>query len=71
MDGGDVLVISFGTATMVAGKALKQITNYTDFPVIDINNGGGKLIFEQAQQQGFPVREVVLWETQNSCAAYR
>jgi len=29
-----------------------------------------KLIFEQARQFGFPVREVVLWETRNSCAAF-
>ncbi len=29
-------------------KAVEQITRYTDFPIIDINNGGGRLIFEQA-----------------------
>ena len=30
-----------------------------------------RLIFEYAQEQGFPVVEVVLWETRNSSAAYR
>src|SRR5207302_9270930 len=30
-----------------------------------------RLIFEYAQQQGFPVVEVILWETRNSHAAYR
>lgn len=30
-----------------------------------------RLIFEQARQFGFPVREVVLWETRNSSAAFR
>jgi 6-pyruvoyltetrahydropterin/6-carboxytetrahydropterin synthase len=30
-----------------------------------------RLIFEYAQKQGFPVVEVVLWETRNSSAAYR
>lgn len=30
-----------------------------------------KLIFDHAWQQGLPVVEVVLWETPNSCAAYR
>jgi 6-pyruvoyltetrahydropterin/6-carboxytetrahydropterin synthase len=30
-----------------------------------------RLIFEFAQEQGFPVVEVVLWETRNSSAAYR
>ncbi|MFM7150416.1 MAG: peptidase S41, partial [Gemmataceae bacterium] len=29
-------------------KALQAVTNYTDFPVIDINSDGKKLIFEQA-----------------------
>jgi 6-pyruvoyltetrahydropterin/6-carboxytetrahydropterin synthase len=29
-----------------------------------------KLIFDQAKKCGFPVVEVVLWETPNSCAAY-
>lgn len=29
-----------------------------------------KLIYDQAQRSGFPVVEVVLWETPNSCAAY-
>ena len=29
-----------------------------------------RLIYEQAHTLGFPVVEVVLWETQNSCAAY-
>lgn len=29
-----------------------------------------KLIYDQAQRCGFPVVEVVLWETANSCAAY-
>jgi 6-pyruvoyltetrahydropterin/6-carboxytetrahydropterin synthase len=30
-----------------------------------------RLIFEYAQEQGFPVVEVMLWETRNSSAAYR
>lgn len=30
-----------------------------------------KLIFDHAQAEGFPVVEVVLWETQNSCASYK
>lgn len=30
-----------------------------------------QLIFEQAKQQGFPVTEVRLWETESSWAAYR
>jgi len=30
-----------------------------------------RLIFEYAQEQGFPVVEVALWETRNSSAAYR
>jgi 6-pyruvoyltetrahydropterin/6-carboxytetrahydropterin synthase len=30
-----------------------------------------RLIFERAGAQGFPVVEVVLWETRNSRAAYR
>jgi 6-pyruvoyltetrahydropterin/6-carboxytetrahydropterin synthase len=29
-----------------------------------------RLIFEYAQEQGFPVVEVALWETRNSSAAY-
>lgn len=30
-----------------------------------------RLIFEHAREQGFPVVEVILWETRNSNAAYR
>jgi 6-pyruvoyltetrahydropterin/6-carboxytetrahydropterin synthase len=30
-----------------------------------------RLIFDHAQELGFPVVEVVLWETRNSSAAYR
>jgi 6-pyruvoyltetrahydropterin/6-carboxytetrahydropterin synthase len=30
-----------------------------------------QLIYEQAKQQGFPVTEVRLWETESSWAAYR
>lgn len=30
-----------------------------------------KLIFDHAQAEGFPVVEVVLWETQNSCASFK
>jgi tricorn protease len=29
-------------------KAIKQITNFEDFPVVDIAGGGGNLVFEQA-----------------------
>ena len=30
-----------------------------------------RLVFEQAQSQGFPVAEVRLWETESSVATYR
>lgn len=30
-----------------------------------------RLIFDYALQQGFPVVEVTMWETRNSCATYR
>jgi 6-pyruvoyltetrahydropterin/6-carboxytetrahydropterin synthase len=30
-----------------------------------------RLIFERARSQGFPVVEVTLWETANSCAVYK
>jgi 6-pyruvoyltetrahydropterin/6-carboxytetrahydropterin synthase len=30
-----------------------------------------RLIFEYAQEQGFPVVEVTMWETRNSSAAFR
>jgi 6-pyruvoyltetrahydropterin/6-carboxytetrahydropterin synthase len=30
-----------------------------------------RLIFERARGEGFPVVEVVLWETANSCAVYK
>lgn len=30
-----------------------------------------RLIYDRAHQFGFPVMEVELWETPNSCAAYR
>jgi 6-pyruvoyltetrahydropterin/6-carboxytetrahydropterin synthase len=30
-----------------------------------------RLIYERAHELGFPVVEVILWETQNSCAAYQ
>jgi tricorn protease len=29
-------------------KSVRQLTRFTDFPVIDLNAGGGRLIFEQA-----------------------
>jgi 6-pyruvoyltetrahydropterin/6-carboxytetrahydropterin synthase len=29
-----------------------------------------RLVFEQAVRFGFPIREVTLWETRNSCAKY-
>ena len=32
----------------VAAKKVEQVTKFTDFPVVDINAGGGRLIFEQA-----------------------
>jgi tricorn protease len=32
----------------VKGKAVKQLTHFTDFPVISLNVGGGNLVFEQA-----------------------
>jgi tricorn protease len=32
----------------VGSKELKQVTRFTDFPVLDVNSGGGKLVFEQA-----------------------
>jgi 6-pyruvoyltetrahydropterin/6-carboxytetrahydropterin synthase len=30
-----------------------------------------RLIFEYGRSQGFPVIEVAMWETRNSCAVYR
>ncbi|HSQ55736.1 MAG TPA: hypothetical protein VLM40_08315, partial [Gemmata sp.] len=41
---GEYNVFSYDTV----GKELKQITQFTDFPVLDINTDGQKLIFEQA-----------------------
>src|SRR5262245_46238681 len=41
---GEYNIFSFNTKT----KELKQITKHNDFPVIDINAGGGHLIYEQA-----------------------
>lgn len=32
----------------VGSKDIKQVTQFKDFPVLDINSGGGKIIFEQA-----------------------
>lgn len=29
-------------------KAVKQLTNYTDFPVLNVNSGAGRLIYEHA-----------------------
>ena len=34
--------------TTPASKEIKQVTKFTDFPVLDINTDGKKLIFEQA-----------------------
>jgi len=42
--------------------------------VMDVNPTAeniARLLFEQIAAQGLPVREVVVWETENSCAAYR
>jgi 6-pyruvoyltetrahydropterin/6-carboxytetrahydropterin synthase len=42
--------------------------------VIDVNPTAesiARLIFEFAQSQGFPVVEVKLWETDDSCAVFR
>jgi 6-pyruvoyltetrahydropterin/6-carboxytetrahydropterin synthase len=44
------------------------------FHLLDVNPTAeniARLIFGYAQQQGFPVVEVSLWETENSFAAYR
>jgi tricorn protease len=41
---GEYNVFSYDPGT----KEVKQLTHFTDFPVIDLNAGGGKLIFEQA-----------------------
>ncbi len=30
-----------------------------------------RLLFERISAQGLPVKEVVVWETENSCASYR
>ena len=41
--------------------------------VVDVNPTAetiAKLIFDHAREQGFPVVEVVLWETPKSCATY-
>ncbi len=42
--------------------------------VLDVNPTAeniAKLIFDHARSQGFPVREVRLWETDDSFAVYR
>ena len=41
---GDYNVYAFDTKT----KNISRLTNYDDFPVLDIGAGGGKLIYEQA-----------------------
>ncbi|HVL15770.1 MAG TPA: PDZ domain-containing protein [Gemmata sp.] len=41
---GEYNVFSYDTVA----KEIKQVTNFTDFPVLDINTNGQKLIFEQA-----------------------
>jgi 6-pyruvoyltetrahydropterin/6-carboxytetrahydropterin synthase len=45
-------------------------------PVVVVNTNPtaeniAKMIFDYARSQGFPVVEVILWETENSCAIYR
>jgi 6-pyruvoyltetrahydropterin/6-carboxytetrahydropterin synthase len=42
--------------------------------VVDVNPTAeniARLIFEHAKEQGLPVREVSLWETESSYATYR
>ena len=41
---GEYNVFAYDTGS----KEVKPITHYTDFPVLDINTDGKKLIFEQA-----------------------
>lgn len=44
------------------------------FVELDVNPTAeniARLIFERAAAAGFPVVEVTLWETENSCATYR
>src|SRR5262249_52946874 len=41
---GEYNVFAYDTGT----REVKQVTKFTDFPVLDINAGGGRLIFEQA-----------------------
>jgi tricorn protease len=41
---GEYNVFAYDTGS----REVKQVTKFTDFPVIDINAGGGRLIFEQA-----------------------
>ncbi|MBI3407055.1 MAG: PD40 domain-containing protein [Planctomycetes bacterium] len=41
---GEYNIFSFNTKS----KEIKQITKHNDFPVLDINAGGGNLIYEQA-----------------------
>lgn len=52
--------------------SLKQLGE--PFHLLDVNPTAeniARLIFEYAKQQGFPVVEVTLWETENSYATYR
>jgi tricorn protease len=41
---GEYNIFSYDVGT----KEIKQLTQFKDFPVLDINSGGGKIIFEQA-----------------------
>lgn len=44
------------------------------FRVVDFNPTAenlARMLFEVADEAGFPVVEVVLWETETACAAYR
>jgi 6-pyruvoyltetrahydropterin/6-carboxytetrahydropterin synthase len=52
--------------------SLKQLGE--PFYLLDVNPTAeniARLIFDFAKQQGFPVVEVTLWETENSYATYR
>jgi len=52
--------------------SLKQLGE--PFHLLDVNPTAeniARLIFDYAKQQGFPVVEVTLWETENSYATYR
>ena len=80
------LLLLAGCRSNLIGPFAHRPTQRTDDPLLPVLTGLNepvyviphnptaeniaRLIFEYAQEQGFPVVEVALWETQNSSAAY-